>query len=104
MDLSPGTRSRPCSFLAGPIVVAGISGSYDIRQARSATRRLDMRTTDGIHSRRVPFSRMTVNGQQAVRLEFTSAVEMLDFVQVVSDHVGRTVGLDDDTIHWVGVA
>ena len=47
---------------------------------------------------------MPVNGQRVVRLEFTSAVEMLDFVQVVSDHVGRTVGLDDDAIHWVGVA
>src|SRR4051812_15695612 len=47
---------------------------------------------------------MTPNGQQVVRLEFTSAVEMLDFVQVVSDHVGRTAGLDDDSIHWVGVA
>jgi serine/threonine-protein kinase RsbW len=47
---------------------------------------------------------MTNNGQQMVRLEFTSAVEMLDFVQVVSDHVGRAVGLDDDAIHWVGVA
>jgi serine/threonine-protein kinase RsbW len=40
----------------------------------------------------------------AVRLEFTSSVDMLDFVQVVSDHVGRTFGLDDDAIHWVGVA
>ena len=39
-----------------------------------------------------------------VRLEFTSTVEMLDFVQVVSDHVGQTVGLDDDTQHYVGVA
>ncbi len=29
---------------------------------------------------------------------------MLDFVQVVGDHVGRDVGLDDDAIHWVGVA
>ena len=47
---------------------------------------------------------MTVNGQRVVRLEFTSAVEMLDFVQVVSDHVGRTAGLDDDAVHWVGVA
>jgi serine/threonine-protein kinase RsbW len=47
---------------------------------------------------------MTGNGQRVVRLEFTSAVEMLDFVQVVSDHVGRTAGLDDDAIHWVGVA
>ena len=47
---------------------------------------------------------MTVNGERVVRLEFTSAVEMLDFVQVVSDHIGRVVGLDEDAIHWVGVA
>ena len=30
---------------------------------------------------------------------------MLDFVQVVSDHVGaRASGLDEDALHWVGVA
>ena len=29
---------------------------------------------------------------------------MLDFVQVVSDHMGRSVGLDEDSLHWVGVA
>ncbi len=46
---------------------------------------------------------MTANGH-VVRLEFTSAFEMLDFVQVVSDHMGRGVGLDDDAVHWVGVA
>ena len=39
-----------------------------------------------------------------VRLEFTSAFEMLDFVQVVSDHVVQTLGLDDDTQHYVSVA
>ena len=39
-----------------------------------------------------------------VRLEFTSAFEMLDCVQAVCDHVGRTLGLDDDTHHYVGVA
>ncbi len=50
---------------------------------------------------RVP---MTPNGHQVVRLEFTSAFEMLDFVQVVSDHVARGVGLDEDSRHWVGVA
>ena len=43
-------------------------------------------------------------GQHLVRLEFTSAFEMLDFVQVVNDHVGRSIGLDDDAVHWVGVA
>ena len=47
---------------------------------------------------------MTPNGHQLIRLEFTSAFEMLDFVQVVSDHLSRTVGLDDDAMHWVGVA
>jgi serine/threonine-protein kinase RsbW len=39
-----------------------------------------------------------------LHLEFTGAFEMLDLVQVVSDHVGRDVGLDDDAVHWVGVA
>jgi serine/threonine-protein kinase RsbW len=29
---------------------------------------------------------------------------MVDFVQIVSDHMGRSVGLDEDSIHWVGVA
>jgi serine/threonine-protein kinase RsbW len=47
---------------------------------------------------------MTSNGQHLVRIEFTSAFEMLDFVQVVSDHMARDVGLDEDALHWVGVA
>jgi serine/threonine-protein kinase RsbW len=47
---------------------------------------------------------MTAYLDHIVRLEFTSAFEMLDFVQVVSDHVGRAIGLDDDALHWVGVA
>ena len=29
---------------------------------------------------------------------------MLDLVQLVSDHVGRYAGLDDEAVHWVGVA
>lgn len=39
-----------------------------------------------------------------VRLEFGSAFDMLDFVQVVSDYIGRMAGLDEDALHWVGVA
>ena len=39
-----------------------------------------------------------------VHLDFHSTFDMLDFVQVVSDHVGRMSGLDEDAIHWVGVA
>jgi serine/threonine-protein kinase RsbW len=46
---------------------------------------------------------MPLNGRH-VHLEFTSAFEMLDFVQVVTDHMARSVGLDDDARHWVGVA
>jgi serine/threonine-protein kinase RsbW len=39
-----------------------------------------------------------------VRLDFHSSFDMLDFVQVVSDHFGRRAGLDDEALHWVGVA
>jgi serine/threonine-protein kinase RsbW len=46
----------------------------------------------------------TANGHHIIRLEFTSAFEMLDFVQVVSDHLARSVGLDEDSLHWVSVA
>ena len=39
-----------------------------------------------------------------VRLEFPSHFDMLDLVQVLSDHVGRVGHLDEDAMHWVGVA
>ena len=39
-----------------------------------------------------------------VRIEFNSAFDMLDFVQVVCDHVGTAVGLDEDQLHWISVA
>ncbi len=39
-----------------------------------------------------------------IRLEFGSAFDMLDFVQVVSDYVGRLTGLDEDQLYEVGVA
>src|SRR5688500_11275038 len=41
---------------------------------------------------------------RTVRLEFYSAFDMLDFVQVVSDHIGEMAGLDEDELHWVSVA
>ena len=47
---------------------------------------------------------MTSNGHHLVRLEFTSAFEMLDFVQVVSDHVCSSIGMDEDAAHWISVA
>jgi serine/threonine-protein kinase RsbW len=39
-----------------------------------------------------------------VRLQFCSAFDMLDFVQLVSDHLCRRIGFDEDSMHWVGVA
>ena len=39
-----------------------------------------------------------------VRLQIHSNFEMLDFVQVVSDRMGQLAGLDDDAVHWIGVA
>src|SRR5207244_10668485 len=47
---------------------------------------------------------MTPNGHQVVRLEFTSAFEMLDFVHVVGNHLAGSVGFDEDSRHWVCVA
>ena len=46
---------------------------------------------------------MPTNGH-VVRLQFCSAFDMLDFVQVVSDRMGELAGLSEDTIHWIGVA
>lgn len=47
---------------------------------------------------------MAVTHPRVLRLEFTSAFDMVDFVQVISDHVSRDIGLDEDATHWVGVA
>ena len=40
----------------------------------------------------------------AIRLEFPSHYDMLDFVQLLSDHMAEVGGLDEDAVHWVGVA
>src|SRR5262245_39124605 len=47
---------------------------------------------------------MSSNSHREVRLEFTGVFEMVDLVQLVGDHLAREVGLDDDSVHWVGVA
>jgi serine/threonine-protein kinase RsbW len=39
-----------------------------------------------------------------VILQIHSHFEMLDFVQIVSDRLGQMAGMDDDAIHWIGVA
>ena len=42
--------------------------------------------------------------ENLVRLDFPSHLDVLDVVQVLTDHVGRVGGLDEDATHWVGVA
>ena len=39
-----------------------------------------------------------------VRLDLPSCLDMLDVAQSVSEQVARTVGLDDESLYWVGVA
>jgi serine/threonine-protein kinase RsbW len=39
-----------------------------------------------------------------VRLDLSGEIDMLDFVKVVSDHLGRAVGLNDDALYGVSVA
>jgi serine/threonine-protein kinase RsbW len=39
-----------------------------------------------------------------VRLQVHSSFDTLDFVQLVSDRMAHLGGLDDDAVHWIGVA
>jgi serine/threonine-protein kinase RsbW len=39
-----------------------------------------------------------------VRIDFYSSLAMLDFIEMTSEFIARTVGLDDDSVHWVTVA
>lgn len=39
-----------------------------------------------------------------IRLEFTSAFDLLDVLQSVSDHFCKEVGFDDEAMHWISVA
>ncbi len=40
----------------------------------------------------------------AIRIECPSHVDILGVIQILSDHIGRLGGLDEDSGHWVGVA
>jgi serine/threonine-protein kinase RsbW len=47
---------------------------------------------------------MSPHDPSLLRLEFTSAFDMLDLVEMVGHHVARDIGIDEETLHWVGVA
>jgi len=46
---------------------------------------------------------MSANGH-VVRLEIQSSFDMLDFVQLVCDRIGQMARVDEDNLHWIGVA
>jgi serine/threonine-protein kinase RsbW len=41
---------------------------------------------------------------RTVHIELPSVFEMIDLVQALADQLGRLLGLDEDSQHWVGVA
>ena len=46
---------------------------------------------------------MTVDGH-FIRLELPSSFDWLELVQVLSDRLSVLAGLDEDAVHWIGVA
>jgi serine/threonine-protein kinase RsbW len=48
-------------------------------------------------------ARMTREGH-LIRLQVPSSFEWLDLVQLVSDQLSALAGLDEEGVHWVGVA
>lgn len=50
------------------------------------------------------FALMSSKQPLSIRLEFTSTFEMVDLVETVGNHVCHEIGLDEDSIHWVGVS
>jgi serine/threonine-protein kinase RsbW len=46
----------------------------------------------------------TLANGSTIRLRFSSTFEMLDLVQVVSDHVGRLLQFEEDGLVWMEVA
>jgi serine/threonine-protein kinase RsbW len=39
-----------------------------------------------------------------IRLQIPSLFDMLDLVQILSDRLGQMAALDEDSVHWIGVA
>jgi serine/threonine-protein kinase RsbW len=44
------------------------------------------------------------SGSQDVHLEIHSTIEALDLVQVVTEHIARRLGFDEESLHWTSMA
>ncbi len=61
-------------------------------------------TTCHVEGARGPTRGTMTLTSHTVRLDISSAFDMLDFVEVVGGHMSRMVGFDDDTLHWISIA
>lgn len=61
-------------------------------------------TTCHVEGARGPTRGTMTLTSHTVRLDISSAFDMLDFVDVVGGHMSRMVGFDDDTLHWISIA
>jgi serine/threonine-protein kinase RsbW len=52
----------------------------------------------------VAVSKAMPEAETTIRLRFSSAFEMLDMVQLVSDQIGRGLRFDEDALTWMEVA
>lgn len=50
------------------------------------------------------FPGMTSSEAFVVRFEYGSSLEATDLIEDVGSQLGRDIGLDDEALHWVGVA
>ncbi len=44
------------------------------------------------------------SGSQDVHLEIHSTIEAVDLVQVVTEHIARRLGFDEESLHWTTMA
>ena len=88
------------SWLGIPVFLVEGAFAYSKNPIRRRAGRADAATST---LPRVVTVGMANNGH-TIRLEFSSAFEMLDLVQIVGDGFGRLAGLDEEALHWISVA
>src|SRR5919107_3840833 len=94
MDLSPGRVTRPSARAEGAIV----AWSPAARMLRTIT--FAFSDSSGLVSRHTAM----LSRGGTIRLQIPSNYELLDFIQIVCDRVALMASLDEDSIHWIGVA
>ena len=104
IDLSPGTRTVAPEWRAGRTDAwLGEETRLHYSISRVLVYRMENRGA-ALADNPVQSTPRCLSPNTTVRLRFSSAFEMLDMVQVVSDHVGRLLRFDEDALTWMEVA